>query len=111
MASVLKQGDRVRIADREATAEDLKSNLFHNHFRGLIGTVQKVFANNEVAVDVEMSTLNEVIATRHVEMQEQMKNKWLDGLSEDARTRLTPNERAFKLRYTVLVSLADLKEA
>jgi hypothetical protein len=44
-------------------------------------------------------------------MQEQMKNKWLDGLSEEGRNRLTPKEREFNLRYTVLVSVNDVKAA
>jgi ribosomal protein L21E len=112
MAAQFKEGDRVRIADREATAEDAKSGLFQNHFRGLTGTIQKFYsATNEVVVEVDQATLAESIATRHLEMQEQMKNKWLDGLSEEARNRLTPKERDFKLRYTVLVSANDLKAA
>ena len=111
MADKFKEGDRVRIVDREATPEDAKSGMFHNHFRGLVGVIQKVYATNEVAIEVDQSTLAEPIAVRHIEMQEQMKNKWLDGLSDEARNRLTPNERNFNLRYTVLVSLNDLKAA
>ena len=111
MAAQFKEGDRVRVSDREATAEDMKTGMFQNHFRGLTGTIQKVYATNEVAVEVDQSTLSESIAARHLEMQEQMKNKWLDGLSEDARSKLTPKERAFKLRYTVLVTQTDLSEA
>ena len=110
MAAKFKEGDRVRVADREATAEDAKSGMFHNHFRGLTGTIQKLYsATNEVVVIVDQDKLQEGIATRHLEMQEQMKNKWLDGLSDEARNRLTPKEREFNLRYTVLVSLSDLK--
>ena len=111
MAAKLKEGDRVRIADREATPEDAKTGLFQNHFRGLTGTIQKVYATNEVAIEVDKETLSDAIATRHTEMQEQMKSKWLDGLSDEARNRLTPKERDFKLRYSVLVSLDDLKAA
>lgn len=111
MAEKLKEGDRVRIADREATPEDAKSGLFQNHFRGLVGVIQTIYPTNEVSVEVEINSLTEAIATRHTEMQEQMKNKWLDGLSEEARNRLTPKERDFKLRYTVLVSANDVKAA
>ena len=63
MTAAFKEGDRVRIVDREATAEDLKSGLFYNHFRGVSGTVQKVYAT-EVAVEVDQSTLSEAVATR-----------------------------------------------
>jgi ribosomal protein L21E len=111
MAAKFKEGDRVRIAERDATAEDTKSGLFQNHFRGLTGVVQTVYATNEVAVVIEQATLSEAIATRHREMQEQMKNKWLDSISEEAKNRLTPKERDFQLRYTVLVSQNDIKAA
>src|SRR4051812_25357337 len=104
MAAKFNEGDHVRIADRDATSEDAKSGLFQNHFRGLTGVVQTVYATNEVSVVVDQSTLSEAIATRHREMQEQMKNKWLDSISEEARNRLTPSERDFQLRYTILVS-------
>ena len=110
MAAAFKEGDRVRIVDREATAEDLKSGLFYNHFRGLSGTIQKVYAT-EVAVEVDQATLSEAVATRHNEMQEQKKNDWLASLSEEGRNRLTPKERDFRYRYTVLVSAKDLLAA
>ena len=111
MTAKFKEGDRVRIADREATAEDVKTGLFQNHFRGLVGVISKVYSAEEAAIDVDQASLSESIATRHSEMQEQMKNKWLDGLSDDARNKLTPKERDFKLRYSVLVSLKDLEAA
>jgi len=41
-------------------------------------------------------------------VQEQMKSKWMDGLSEEMRGRLTEAERDFQLRYTVLVAVGDL---
>lgn len=108
MATTFKEGDRVQIADREATADDSKSGLFYNHFRGLIGTVQKVYATQEVAVDIEPDSLPESVEHRHSDVQEQMKTKWLDGLSEEAKNRLSDKEKDFRLRYTVLVSAADL---
>jgi ribosomal protein L21E len=108
MATAYKVGDRVQVRDRSATADDVKSGLFYEHFRGLTGTVQNIYANDEAAVDVEPESLDDSVAKRHIEIQEGMKNKWLDGLSEEARTRLTDKERDFRLRYTVLVSMNDL---
>src|SRR5579883_3011448 len=104
MATAFKEGDRVQIVDREATADDAKSGLFYNYFRGLTGTVQKIYATEEVAVEIEPDSLSELVAKRHGDTQEQMKTKWLDGLSEEARNRLTDAERDFRLRYTLLVS-------
>src|SRR5579872_3950426 len=107
MAAAITEGDRVRIADREATAEDMKSGLFYNHLRGLTGTVQKVYSGTEAAIEVDQSTLSEPIAARHLEIQEQMKTKWMDQMSEEARNRLTPKEREFSIKYTVLAAVKD----
>ncbi|HZO89140.1 MAG TPA: hypothetical protein VFB38_12455 [Chthonomonadaceae bacterium] len=109
MATKFKEGDRVQIMDREATAEDTKSGLFYPHFRGLIGTIQKVYPTGEAAVEIETESLADPVAQRHHDTQEQMKRKWLDGLSEAERNRLSEKERDFRLRYTVLVNLSDLK--
>ena len=109
--ATLKEGDRVRIADREATPEDIKSGLFQNHFRGLTGNVLKIYGGQEAAIEIEAASLTESIAARHKEIQDQMKSKWLDGLSEEGRNRLTEKERDFRLRYTVLVALKDVTPA
>ena len=108
MATKWKEGDRVQIRDREATAEDAKSGLFYPHFRGLIGSIQKIYPSDEVAVEIEAESLAEAVRQRHSEVQEQMKMRWLDGLSEEAKGRLTDQEQDFRLRYTVLVSANDL---
>lgn len=107
MAS-FQEGDRVRLVDREATAEDIKSGMYQNHFRGLTGVVQKYYDNDDVAVEVDQETLNEGMATRHREMQDRRKAEWMNGLSDAERNRLTEKEREFRWRYTVLVAAKDL---
>ena len=109
MATALKEGERVEIVDRDANADDVKSGLFYNHFRGLTGIVQKVYSTDELAVEIEQESLSDAQATRHLDVQENMKAKWLDGLSEEAKNRLTDKERDFKLRYTLLVHAKDVK--
>jgi ribosomal protein L21E len=109
MATAWKEGERVEIVDREATADDVKSGLFYNFFRGLTGKVQKVYATDEVSVEVEQESLSDAVANRHIDVQEAMKTRWLDGLSEEAKNRLTDKERDFKLHYTLLVHAKDLK--
>lgn len=103
-----QEGDRVRIVDRDANADDIKSQLFYNHFRGLTGTISKLYTTHEAAVDIEKDALTEAVFSRHHDVQEQMKSKWMDGLSEEMRGRLTEAERDFQLRYTVLVAVGDL---
>jgi hypothetical protein len=108
MAKSFQEGDRVQVVDRAATSEDEKTGLFYSHFRGLTGTIQKIYASQEVAVEVETESLTENVAHRHHDVQETMKTKWLDGLSDEARNRLSERERDFRLRYTILVALKDL---
>ena len=105
-----KEGDRVQIADREATAEDIKTGLFYNHFRGLTGIIQKLYGE-EAAIEIESQSMLDTVVTRHEDVQEQMRTKWLDSISEDAKSRLTNEEKDFRLRYTVLVAVKDLKAA
>lgn len=108
MPTQYKEGDRVQIADRAATADDVKSGLFYDYFRGMTGTIQKIYATEEVAIELEQESMDEAVARRHADVQEQMKTRWMDNLSEEARNRLEPAEKDFRLRYSVLVTMKDL---
>ncbi len=105
----IKPGDRVRISSREATLRDARTGLFYTHYRGLVGSVSKVFPGNEVAVEVDLETLPEDVWTRHMTVRDQMRQRWLDGLPEEQRRRMTPDQKEFNLRYVVLVSAEDLE--
>ncbi|MGC8667103.1 MAG: hypothetical protein ACP5VE_03155 [Chthonomonadales bacterium] len=105
-----KQGDRVRIVAREVTADDLKNQTYFGHYGGLTGTVQKVYNDLEIAVEVHPESLSQEIRDRHLDVRNQMKTKWLEGLSEEGRSHLTEREKDFNLRYVVLVSGKDLEK-
>src|SRR2546425_5043053 len=105
------EGDRVRIAARSATEDDSKSGLYYGHYGGLTGTVQKVYGKHEVAVAIDHESLPKEIRKRHDDVRDQMKTKWLDGLSEEGRSKLTEREKDFNLRYVILVAMADLEKA
>ncbi len=106
----VNQGDYVKIVAREVTAADLKSGLYYGHFSGLAGTVDRIYGN-EVCVNVDPDTLPEDVRKRHIDIQESIRRKWLNGLSGEARHRLTPEERQFNLAYTILVQSDDLTKA
>jgi ribosomal protein L21E len=109
MANAFKEGDRVQVVDRDASAEDAKSGMFYNHYRGLIGTVQKVYeSSNDIAVTIDEGVLPDAIAARHSDIRLAMKTKWLDALSEEARGKLTDQEKDFQLHYSILVAPKDL---
>jgi hypothetical protein len=109
MATV-KQGDRVRIIRREPTDEEIKNATYLSFFGGLTGSVAKVYNPMEVAVEVEQESLTTEVRKRHLSIRDQMKTKWLDGLSEEGRGKLTEREKDFHLRYVLLVASNDLEK-
>ena len=106
----IRAGDSVRIAVRDTTPEDLKTGLYFGYFRGLPGTVQKVYRGGEAAVALDLESLPEDVWKRHMNTRDQMRERWLQALPDDARRRLKPEQRQFDLRYVVLVSVNDLQK-
>jgi hypothetical protein len=100
--------DRVRVRDREPVAADVKSQLFYEHYRNLVGTVAKVYADGTAAINVEPGALPKELAARHGQSSSNLRQKWLDSLSEEARNKLSSSEKSFTLRYTILVAQSDL---
>ncbi len=105
----LKQGDNVRIVTRAVTPEDDRSGLYYTHYAGLPGTVSHIYPDGEVAVEIRPEALPVEVRSRHKLVRDQMKTKWLDGLSEEGRSRLTEREKDFRLRYVVLVAAQDIE--
>jgi hypothetical protein len=106
--AILKAGDRVLLSGREAAPPDMKSGLFYNHFRGLAGTVRKVYRDGEVAVEIEPDTLPEDVWKRHMDARDRMRDQWLKSLPDDVRRKLTPEQKEFALRYVVLAAAQDV---
>lgn len=107
-AEPMASGTPVRIADREAGSADIKSGLFYPYYRGLTGTVTKDYADGTVSLSVDAESLPEAIRRRHQTGTEAMRTKWLDGLSDEARNKLSAAEKKFSLRYSLLVGADDL---
>jgi hypothetical protein len=108
LKSRFRAGENVRIADRAATAQDMKTGLFFNHFRGLVGSIQKVYGA-EASVEIDLDALPEDIWKRHMQTRDQMRERWLEGMAADVRRKLTPEEKQFDLRYVVLVAVSDIE--
>ncbi|MDO8682725.1 MAG: hypothetical protein Q7N50_04515 [Armatimonadota bacterium] len=107
MAQV-KIGDRVRIADREPTSADVKSGLYYNYFRNLTGVIERVYDDDNVCVNVDIDSLPEDVLLRHREIETAARDKWINGLSQEQRSRLTEQDRQFKMGYKALVAMADV---
>lgn len=104
-----KEGDRVQIVSREQTSSDLKERSYYPYMGGLRGTIYRLYSDGRAAVQVDLDSLPETVRTRHIEAQERMKTRWIESLSEEARSRLTPEEREFHLNYVLLVRVEDLQ--
>jgi hypothetical protein len=109
MSNPLAEGDKVRVKDREQTAADIKSQLFYDHYRNLVGTVAKIYADGTASINVDQAALPKEISQRHDQTASGIRQKWLDGLSEEARNKLSAADKSFALRYTIIVSLSDLE--
>jgi hypothetical protein len=107
---VYKTGDTVRIIARDQEPADIKSQLYYPHYAGLKGAILKLYGE-EASVLIERETLPAEVRTRHVENERAMRQRWLDGLSEEGRNRLSAKEKEFGLNYAVLVALKDVEPA
>ncbi len=107
----VKAGDTIIVAARKVTPDDAKSGLYYSYFGGLTGTVDRVYPDGSVCVDVDLDSLSEEARARHVEMQEAERRRWLDGLSDEARNRLTAEQKQLRMSYRILVSNRDLEVA
>lgn len=102
------EGSPVRLADREPNAADSKSGLFYPYYRNLTGIIAKLYADDTATVTIDPESLPREIRTRHQAGMDAMRQKWLDGLSDEARNKLSAAEKKFSLRYNLLVGLTDL---
>jgi len=104
-----KEGDRVQIIARAQTNDDIKERTYYPYMGGLRGIIYRLYNDGRAAVQVDLDSLPEAVQSRHTEAQERMKNRWIESLSEEARARLTPEEREFHLNYVLLVRVEDLQ--
>ena len=106
--STFKNGDHVQVSARDQSAADIKSGLYYKHYAGMHGTILKLYGE-EASVLVDRESLSDEVRERHESGEKAMRKKWLDGLSEEGRNRLSTKEKEFGLNYAILVSVNDLK--
>jgi hypothetical protein len=105
----LKVGDTVQVKTREVTSDDIKSSLYFAYFGGLVGSIDRIYDDGSVCVDIDIDSLTEDARKRHLETQEAERKRWLDGLSGEARNRLTEDQKKLTISYKLLVSKNDLE--
>jgi|YNPBryBLVA2012_1023415.scaffolds.fasta_scaffold35905_1 hypothetical protein len=104
-----KTGDRVRVVSREVTAEDVKSRLYYAYFGGLTGSVDRVYDDGSVCIDVDLESLRDDQRERHLQIQEMERKQWLESLSDEVRGRLTAEQKKLRISYKILVSDKDIE--
>ncbi len=102
-----KDGDRVKITEREAGNPDPKALTYYPFYANLSGKIIKAYDDGTIALDVDRGSLPEDIRLRHEASETNMREKWLGGLGEEERDRLSEKHKNFSLRYTLLVSAND----
>ncbi|MCS7301057.1 MAG: hypothetical protein NZ556_05835 [Fimbriimonadales bacterium] len=104
----LKEGDRVQVRARAAQGKEAQEGRYAPHLANATGSILKIYSPQEVAVELDLDSLPEAIRERHAEQQARMHERWLNSLSEEARSRLTDEEKTFRLRYVALLAEEDL---
>ncbi len=104
-----KRGDRVLVVERETTAADRKAGVYYPHFRGLHGVVDQIYEEEgEICVEVDPESLQPAFLHRHQTIENQVRQKWLNGLSDQERRSLPEEHKQLRLKYTIMISPNDL---
>ncbi|HSI74040.1 MAG TPA: hypothetical protein VK934_12760 [Fimbriimonas sp.] len=106
-----KLGERVRVVSRAVSAEDRKNSRYYEHMAGLTGTVQQIYSESEVAVEVEPESLSKVSGDVHKTATLRMREKFLSQISEEQKKQFTKEELDFDAHYVLLVQSSDLEKA
>lgn len=105
-----EKGNKVQIIERDVTEEDKKSGRYYSHMSGLRGTIQNIYSEDEVAVKVDIDSLDKIIAGVHKEASMRMRQKFLGAISEEQKSMLSSEELNFTPHYMLLVKSSDLQK-
>ncbi len=77
---------------------------------GLMGTVQNIYAPDQVAIKVDSDTLTKVSRDVHKMANDRMREKFLNNVSEEQKKQLTNDEINFTANFVLLVRGEDLEK-
>lgn len=106
----LKEGERVRIVTREVTADDRKEGRYYAHMGGNVGVIQRIFSEEEVVIVVDAETVAEPAKSVMEAATKRLNQKFAENATEEAKSKLTPEELKFPVNYVVLVQSSDLEK-
>ena len=105
-----KEGDRVKVIARPVTEEDRKKSRYFEHMAGLVGSVQNVYTDDTVAVQVDLDVMGKVSTEVHKTATQRMREKFSAAITEEQRKALTKEEMEFGTHYVLLVQSSDLEK-
>ena len=105
----LKEGDRVRVRTRDASADDRKTGRYFPHMAGLTGVVENAYEGDQFAVKIDQETMTPASHEVHQVASERMREKSAEGMSEEAKKHFTKEELAFDVHYVLLLDGTDLE--
>jgi hypothetical protein len=103
------EGDHVKIVSRPVTEDDRKKNRYFEHMAGLTGTVQNVYEDGQLAIQVDPPSLSKVSGDVHTTATRRMWEKFSSNITEEQRKALTKEEMEFDTHYVLLVAAGDLE--
>ncbi len=106
-----KAGERVRVVTRAVTEDDKKKNRYFEHMAGLTGTIQQVYSETEIAVEIEPASMSKVSTDVHRTATQRMREKFQGQISEEQKKQFTKEELDFDAHYVLLVQSNDLEKA
>ena len=106
----MEKGSPVCIKERPVTPDDTRSGLYYQYFSGLKGKVDRAYDDGSVCLDIDLESLPEAARKRHLGIQDAEKKKWLNSLSDEARNRLTSEQKQLKISYKILVHKNDVED-
>lgn len=105
-----KEGDRVRIVTRPVEEDDRKSSRYYDHMAGLVGTIQNIYSDTEIAIKIDPEFMTKITAEVQKEATNRMREKFLSNISEEQKKQLSKEELEFEAHYVQLVQSKDLEK-
>ena len=101
----------MKVVTREVTEDDRKSNRYYSHMGGLVGTVQNIYSDSEIAVKIDTEFMTRITADVQREATMRMREKFANNISEEQRKQLSKEELEFDAHYVQLIQSKDLEKA
>lgn len=93
----------MRVIAHEPSGEDALDSTFYAFMGDLVGTVENVYNEKEIAVKVDPESLPKVATDVHDEAANRMRAKFFDSVGEEQKKMLTKEEIRFPVNYMILV--------